>query len=118
MSTTLSPRMIFMQILAQVGEFRISWIISAVPQTQFLRNAFFFKKQNAHNAVNVCCKKIFEWMGYKGVPSDPHDFIHHHGQFPKTSISTFGGPEFCLNFLLMTREYTTPIARYDKSPLG
>ena len=62
------------------------------------------------------------WMNWlKRCPFQPswlYYFIHHHGQFSKTSISTFGGHEFCLNFLLMTREYTTPIARYDKSQLG
>ena len=25
--------------------------------------------------IVVYCMKIFEWMGYKGVPSNPHDFI-------------------------------------------
>jgi hypothetical protein len=38
----------------QVGEFRISWIISTVPLTQFLRNAGFFKtKIHAMREIGV-----------------------------------------------------------------
>jgi hypothetical protein len=55
--------------------------------------------------------------GAEGVAFNPHDFIRHHGQFSKTSISTFGGHEFCLNFLLMTREYTTQLPGRLFSPI-
>ena len=37
---------------AQVGEFRVSWIISTVPLTRFLRNTVFSRNQNAHTAGN------------------------------------------------------------------
>ena len=47
----------------QVGEFRVSWIISTVPLTWFLHNTLFFKKQNARNAGNRCkCgPRVFIW---------------------------------------------------------
>ena len=43
----------------QVGEFRISWIISTVPLTRFLRNAVFSRNQNARNVGNRCTYPLY-----------------------------------------------------------
>jgi len=55
---------------AQVGEFCVSWIISTVPLTQFLRNTIFFKKQNVRNAGDTCGSEILRLGHLCGTTSD------------------------------------------------
>ena len=44
----------FWPMYTQVGEFRVSWIITTVPLTRFLRNTIFSRNRNARKVGNRC----------------------------------------------------------------